>query len=49
MIGVAAPFLHETAKREIAERGAARARKIINVSSTSGTRGNFGEPALFRR
>jgi 3-oxoacyl-[acyl-carrier protein] reductase len=43
IIRAAAPYWRETAKREIAERGVAGARKIINVSSTSGTRGNFGQ------
>jgi 3-oxoacyl-[acyl-carrier protein] reductase len=43
IIRAAAPYLRETAKREIAEHGAATARKIVNVSSTSGTRGNFGQ------
>ncbi|HVG17528.1 MAG TPA: SDR family NAD(P)-dependent oxidoreductase [Blastocatellia bacterium] len=43
IIRAAAAFLRETAKRERAERGAARARKIVNVSSTSGTRGNAGQ------
>jgi 3-oxoacyl-[acyl-carrier protein] reductase len=43
IIRAAAPYLRETAKREIAERGAAAARKIVNISSTSGTRGNFGQ------
>jgi len=43
IIRAAAPFLRDTAKREMAERGWARARKIINVSSTSATRGNFGQ------
>ncbi len=43
IIRAAAPYLRETAKREIAERGASAARKIVNVSSTSGTRGNFGQ------
>jgi 3-oxoacyl-[acyl-carrier protein] reductase len=43
IIRAAAPFLRDTAKREIAERGYARARKIVNVSSTSATRGNFGQ------
>ena len=43
IIRAAAPYLRETAKREIAEHGRARARKIVNVSSTSGTRGNFGQ------
>ncbi|HET9179305.1 MAG TPA: SDR family oxidoreductase [Terriglobia bacterium] len=35
--------MREAAKQEIAERGAARARKVVNISSTSGTRGNFGQ------
>ncbi|HEV2232674.1 MAG TPA: SDR family NAD(P)-dependent oxidoreductase [Terriglobia bacterium] len=43
IIRAAAPYFRETAKREIAERGAASPRKIVNVSSTSGTRGNFGQ------
>ena len=43
IIRAAAPYLRETAKHEIAERGTAEARKIVNVSSTSGTRGNFGQ------
>ncbi len=43
IIRAVAPYLRETAKREITERGAAVARKIVNVSSTSGTRGNFGQ------
>ena len=43
IIRAAAPFLRDTAKREMAEHGSAKARKIINVSSTSATRGNFGQ------
>jgi 3-oxoacyl-[acyl-carrier protein] reductase len=43
LIRAATPLLRETAKREIAQQGAAQARKIINVSSTSATRGNFGQ------
>ncbi|HLY61948.1 MAG TPA: SDR family oxidoreductase [Terriglobia bacterium] len=43
IIRAAAPYLRETAKREIAQRGTAAARKIVNISSTSGTRGNFGQ------
>jgi 3-oxoacyl-[acyl-carrier protein] reductase len=43
LLRAAAPFLRETAKREIAEGGRARPRKIVNISSTSGTRGNFGQ------
>ena len=34
-----APWLRETAKAEIAEQGAARCRKVVNVSSVSGTTG----------
>lgn len=43
IIRAAAPYLRQTAKREIAEQGTAAARKIVNISSTSGTRGNFGQ------
>src|SRR5439155_23117464 len=43
VIRAASEYLRETAKREIVERGAARPRKIVNVSSTSATRGNFGQ------
>jgi 3-oxoacyl-[acyl-carrier protein] reductase len=43
IIRAAAPYLREAAKREKQEQGAARARKIINISSTSGTRGNAGQ------
>jgi 3-oxoacyl-[acyl-carrier protein] reductase len=43
IIRAASTFLRETAKREKAERGAAEARKIVNISSTSGTRGNPGQ------
>jgi 3-oxoacyl-[acyl-carrier protein] reductase len=35
--------MREAAKQEIEERGVARARKVVNISSTSGTRGNFGQ------
>ena len=34
-----APWLRETAKAEIARDGRARCRKVVNVSSVSGTRG----------
>jgi len=34
-----APWLRDTAKAEIAEDGAARCRKVVNVSSVSGTQG----------
>ncbi|HYN84369.1 MAG TPA: SDR family oxidoreductase [Pyrinomonadaceae bacterium] len=43
IIRAASEYLRETAKRERAERGQASARKIINVSSTTGTRGNAGQ------
>lgn len=43
LLRATAPLLRETAKREAAQRGVAQARKIINVSSTSATRGNFGQ------
>jgi len=43
LLRAAAPYLRETAKKEIAENGSANARKIINVSSTTGTRGNSGQ------
>ena len=43
IIRAAAPYLRETAKREKSEQGNACARKIINISSTSGTRGNAGQ------
>jgi len=43
VIRAATPLMREAAKREIVERGAARPRKIVNVSSTSATRGNFGQ------
>jgi 3-oxoacyl-[acyl-carrier protein] reductase len=43
IIRAAAGYLRETAKREKEQSGSARARKIINISSTSGTRGNAGQ------
>lgn len=43
LIRAAVPYMREAAKAEIAENGAARARKIITISSTSGTRGNVGQ------
>jgi 3-oxoacyl-[acyl-carrier protein] reductase len=43
IIRAASGYLRETAKQEKAARGAARARKIVNISSTSGTRGNSGQ------
>jgi 3-oxoacyl-[acyl-carrier protein] reductase len=43
ILRAASSYFRETAKREIAVEGKARARKIVNISSTSGTRGNFGQ------
>jgi 3-oxoacyl-[acyl-carrier protein] reductase len=43
LIRATVPYMREAAKAEIAANGAAKARKIINVSSTSGTRGNAGQ------
>jgi 3-oxoacyl-[acyl-carrier protein] reductase len=43
IIRAASSYFRETAKREIAAEGRAHARKIVNISSTSGTRGNFGQ------
>lgn len=37
------PYMREQAKKEKAEHGQAKARKIVNISSTSGTRGNVGQ------
>jgi 3-oxoacyl-[acyl-carrier protein] reductase len=43
IIRAAAEYLRETAKREREEQGRAVARKIVNISSTTGTRGNAGQ------
>ena len=43
IIRAAAEYLRETAKREKETQGRAAARKIVNVSSTTGTRGNAGQ------
>lgn len=43
IIRAASEYLRETAKREREEHGRASARKIVNVSSTTGTRGNAGQ------
>lgn len=43
IIRAASTFIRETAKKEQAEQGRARPRKIICISSTSGTRGNAGQ------
>jgi len=37
------PYMREQAKKEMADGGTAKARKIVNVSSTTGTRGNVGQ------
>jgi 3-oxoacyl-[acyl-carrier protein] reductase len=37
------PYMREQAKKEMADGGQAKARKIINISSTTGTRGNIGQ------
>jgi 3-oxoacyl-[acyl-carrier protein] reductase len=43
LIRAAASFIRETAKKEAEQQGRANARKIINVSSVSGTQGNAGQ------
>jgi 3-oxoacyl-[acyl-carrier protein] reductase len=43
IIRAASEYLRETAKREKETTGRAAARKIVNVSSTTGTRGNAGQ------
>ena len=43
IIRAASEYLRETAKREKADSGHALARKIVNISSTTGTRGNAGQ------
>ena len=43
LIQACIPHMRETAKREIKEQGRAKPRKIVNVSSTTGTRGNVGQ------
>jgi 3-oxoacyl-[acyl-carrier protein] reductase len=43
IIRAASEYLRETAKREKETMGRAAARKIVNVSSTTGTRGNAGQ------
>ena len=43
IIRAASEYLRETAKREKETLGRAAARKIVNVSSTTGTRGNAGQ------
>lgn len=43
LIRAASEYLRETAKREREAQGRASARKIVNISSTTGTRGNAGQ------
>ena len=43
IIRAASEYLRETAKREKEAHGRASARKIVNISSTTGTRGNAGQ------
>jgi len=43
LVRAAAPFIRETAKKESEQQGRANARKVINVSSVSGTQGNAGQ------
>ena len=43
IIRAAVPYMREAAKKEKEQNGAASARKIINISSTTGTRGNIGQ------
>jgi 3-oxoacyl-[acyl-carrier protein] reductase len=43
IIRAAIPYMREVAKKEKDANGFAQARKIINVSSTTGTRGNIGQ------
>ncbi|HEY7346687.1 MAG TPA: SDR family oxidoreductase [Ktedonobacterales bacterium] len=43
LIRAAALFIREAAKKEAAQQGRANARKVVNVSSVSGTRGNAGQ------
>lgn len=43
IVRAASTFIRESAKKEQAETGKAQARKIIGISSTTGTRGNPGQ------
>lgn len=43
LIRAATPYMREAAKKEMDEGGKVQPRKIVNVSSTSGTRGNAGQ------
>jgi 3-oxoacyl-[acyl-carrier protein] reductase len=46
IIRAAVPYMREAAKKEKEATGTAKARKIINISSTTGTRGNVGRPIM---
>jgi 3-oxoacyl-[acyl-carrier protein] reductase len=43
IIRAAVPYMREAAKKEKDATGTAKARKIVNISSTTGTRGNIGQ------
>lgn len=43
IIRAAVPHMREVAKQEKAAGGVVKARKIVNISSTTGTRGNVGQ------
>jgi 3-oxoacyl-[acyl-carrier protein] reductase len=43
LIRAAVPYMREAAKQEQTATGSPQARKIINISSTTGTRGNVGQ------
>lgn len=43
IIRAAVPYMREAAKKEKEQHGFANARKVINISSTTGTRGNVGQ------
>ncbi len=43
IIRAAIPYMRDVAKQEIEANGSTKARKIVNVSSTTGTRGNVGQ------
>jgi 3-oxoacyl-[acyl-carrier protein] reductase len=43
LIRAAAPYMRETAKQEVTLHGVTKSRKIINISSTTGTRGKVGQ------
>src|SRR5689334_5879149 len=43
IIRAAVPYMREAAKKEKDATGTAKARKIVNISSTTGTRGNLGQ------